>query len=61
MAKNLRAKLPKDDTLVVHDINTNALSKFEKEVGSKGVYIAPDVREVAEKSVSWTLFRKCVI
>lgn len=51
MAKNLRAKLPKDDTLVIHDVNTSATANFTKEVGQKGVHVAENVREVAEKSV----------
>lgn len=51
MAKNLRAKLPKEDTLVIHDINTAALSKFKQESGSQSVHVAENVREVAEKSV----------
>lgn len=50
MAKNLRAKLPKDDTLVIHDVNTNATANFTKEIGQKGVHVAENVREVAEKS-----------
>ncbi|KAK7703506.1 hypothetical protein SLS57_010945 [Botryosphaeria dothidea] len=52
MAKNLRAKLPKDDTLVIHDVNTNATANFTKEIGQKGVHVAENVREVAEKSSS---------
>ncbi|KAH7063333.1 NAD binding domain of 6-phosphogluconate dehydrogenase-domain-containing protein [Macrophomina phaseolina] len=50
MAKNLRAKLPKNDTLVVHDVNTKATASFANEVGQQGVHVAADVREVAEKS-----------
>ncbi|GME24475.1 3-hydroxyisobutyrate dehydrogenase [Neofusicoccum parvum] len=50
MAKNLRAKLPKEDTLVIHDINTAALSKFKQESGPQSVHVAENVREVAEKS-----------
>ncbi|KAF2143627.1 uncharacterized protein K452DRAFT_246885 [Aplosporella prunicola CBS 121167] len=51
MAKNLRAKLPKEDTLVVHDINKDATSRLVKEVGGKGgVKVADTVRQVAEES-----------
>lgn len=55
MAKNLRAKLPKNDTLVVHDVNTKATASFANEVGQQGVHVAADVREVAEKSVRHSL------
>lgn len=52
MAKNLRAKLPKDDTLYVHDIDTNSSAKFLQESGANGVVVAKSAREVAEESVS---------
>jgi hypothetical protein len=54
MAKNLRAKLPAEDTLIIHDINTNATSQFLKEIPD-GVRIAANPREVAEKSVGIAL------
>ncbi|KAF2754568.1 hypothetical protein EJ05DRAFT_479538 [Pseudovirgaria hyperparasitica] len=50
MAKNLRAKLPKDDHLFVHDINAKATAGLLQEIGSEGLTVAKDVREVAEKS-----------
>jgi len=52
MAKNLRSKLPSDDTLIVHDINEAATKKLAEEApGGQGVTIAGSVREVAEKAV----------
>lgn len=62
MAKNLRSKIPKSDTLYIYDPNTAATSNFFKEVGSttegKGgpVEIVANPREVAEKAVSFPLF-----
>ncbi|KAL9128681.1 MAG: hypothetical protein Q9217_002674 [Psora testacea] len=61
MAKNLQAKLPPTDTLVIYDKNTETTSQFVQEVGvaastaaveEKGVNveIASSVRNVAEKS-----------
>ena len=50
MAKNLRAKMSKGDTLVINDRDTEATAKFVEEVGD-GVEVAKSVREVAEKSV----------
>jgi len=58
MAKNLRAKIPKSDTLYIYDSNAAATETFVKEVGSiiegKGgpVEIVANPREVAEKAVS---------
>lgn len=49
MASNLRAKLPKSDTVIVHDINADATSKFKSE--NEGVEVASSVREVAVRSV----------
>jgi hypothetical protein len=51
MAKNLRAKIPAEDTLFVHDVNTAATKKFLDE-HPQGVRVAANVREVAEKAVS---------
>ena len=50
MAKNLRAKMPEGDALVVNDQNPGTTAKFVEEVG-EGVEVAKSVREVAEKSV----------
>ena len=49
MATNLRAKLPKSDTLIIHDLNSEATAKFVKE--NQGTEIATSVRELAERSV----------
>ena len=54
MAKNLRAKIPASDTLVVHDRNGEATAKFVEEVGA-GIEVASSPRKVAEKAVR-TLF-----
>ncbi|OSS44196.1 hypothetical protein B5807_11207 [Epicoccum nigrum] len=49
MAKNLRAKIPAEDTLFIHDVNAAATQKFLEE-SPKGVRIAKNVREVAENA-----------
>ncbi|KAL2025771.1 hypothetical protein VTO58DRAFT_102954, partial [Aureobasidium pullulans] len=48
MAQNLRAKLPSSDKLIIHDVNSEATSRFAKE--NSNVEVAEDVRDVAEKS-----------
>lgn len=53
MAKNLRAKVPAEDTLFIHDVNTAASQKFLEE-NPTGVRVAENVREVAEKAVSFS-------
>jgi hypothetical protein len=50
MARNLRAKIPAEDTLFVHDVNTAATKKFLEE-NPQGVRVAENVREVAENAV----------
>lgn len=50
MAKNLRAKIPAEDTLFIQDVNTATSKKFLDE-NPQGVRIADNVREVAEKAV----------
>lgn len=63
MAKNLRAKIPETDTLIIYDTNSKATEKFVEEVGiatsstnapgkGTGIHVAEDPREVAQKSVS---------
>lgn len=59
MAKNLRAKIPAADTLVIRDVNEDATKRFvaeAKEAAASAdenrVEIARTAREVAEKSVS---------
>ncbi|KAF1939038.1 hypothetical protein EJ02DRAFT_425155 [Clathrospora elynae] len=49
MAKNLRAKIPSQDTLFVHDVNTAATKKFLEE-HPQGVRIVDNAREVAEEA-----------
>ena len=62
MAKNLRAKIPKNDKLIVYDRNIKSTTKFLQEVGiaasnvaaeEKGINIevVGSPREVAQKSV----------
>jgi len=53
MASNLRAKIDKSDTLVIHDVNAEITAKFVKE--NPGAEVAQNVREVAEKSVCTSL------
>lgn len=63
MAKNLRAKIPASDTLIVRDVNEDVMKRFVAEAretaqsngagANEGqVEIAQSAREVAEKSVS---------
>ena len=54
MAKNLRAKIPASDTLIIHDRNAEATTNFLQHAGgeSKGIEVASSPRAVAEKSVS---------
>ena len=51
MAKNLRAKLPQGDSLVINDVNQETTAKFVEEVGT-GVEVMETPRQVAERSVS---------
>ena len=62
MAKNLRAKIPAEDTLVIRDVNAESMDRFIKEsrelaksqgVAESGmkVEVAESPRELAEKSV----------
>ena len=63
MARNLRMKLPKDDLLIIQDINRSATEKFLEETGkndaSANVSIALSAQEVAEKSVSAVCLFHC--
>jgi len=55
MAKNLRAKIPKEDTLYINDVNQASMEAFQKEIASgTNVKIASSPREVAENAVSNT-------
>ncbi len=64
MAKNLRAKIPASDTLIIHDRNKEATASFVDEVGIArdnptsnnemglmGIEIASSPRAVADKAV----------
>jgi ABC-type branched-subunit amino acid transport system substrate-binding protein len=52
MARNLRTKLPKEDTLFIYDVNRAATEGFRQEFGS-GIEIANGVGGVVEHSVSF--------
>lgn len=63
MAKNLRAKIPDTDTLIICDTNPSATKKFVEEVGiaasgadapgkGTGIHIADNPKDVAQKAVS---------
>ncbi len=64
MAKNLRAKLPVADSLLVHDINQDAARKLAAECDTASpskklnetrpsVVIADSPRQLAEQAVGW--------
>ena len=57
MAKNLRAKIPASDTLVVFDRNAEATAKFVQEVGG-GVEVANSPRGTAQDSVGFLSLQK---
>ncbi|KAE8356012.1 6-phosphogluconate dehydrogenase [Aspergillus coremiiformis] len=56
MAKNLRAKIPASDTLIIRDVNENATKRFleENQEAARNstckVIVAQNAREVAEQS-----------
>ncbi|RPB07943.1 hypothetical protein P167DRAFT_539736 [Morchella conica CCBAS932] len=53
MAKNLRAKIPAEDTLVIFDINRGSVQRFcqEPDLASKGgLTVANDIKEVVNTS-----------
>ena len=53
MAKNLRAKVEETDDLYICDVNAEATKRFVEETG-KGVHVAKNPREVAQKCVCET-------
>ena len=60
MAKNLRAKVPTSDKLIICDRNTQATDNFVQEAGASsagegGIEVVKSPRQVAEQSVSTTL------
>lgn len=54
MAKNLRAKIPASDTLIIRDVNEDSTKRFVAEAQEGKVEVAENARDVAEKSVSET-------
>ncbi|KAF3913045.1 hypothetical protein ABW21_db0206149 [Orbilia brochopaga] len=56
MAKNLRAKVPQADSLIIYDINESATSQFMKEIGDSAhaagasVTVAKNLQDVARNS-----------
>jgi hypothetical protein len=56
MAKNLRQKVPKEDTLFIHDVNSAILDQFQKELDGYKVYITKSAREVAAAAVGPYLY-----
>lgn len=56
MARNLRAKIPRSDTLVVYDRNAETSAKFAQEIGAEvkggNIEVATSSRVIAQKSVS---------
>ncbi len=51
MAKNLRAKLPKEDTLYIQDVNPAATERFMSTELDENVTVASSPRELAENAV----------
>ena len=56
MAKNLCTKIPASDTLIIHDRNENATTRFVQELGNtgSGIEVSSSARGVAEKAVRLT-------
>ena len=52
MAKNLRAKIPKSDKLVIHDVNPAVTAQFAEEHAGQTIEVAQSVREISEQAVS---------
>ena len=61
IAKNLRAKVPATDTLIIYDLNTDVTQKFVEAHDGKGVEIASSPREVADNSVCSAVFSSLVL
>lgn len=51
MAKNLRAKLPREDMLYIQDVNPSSTEKFMSTEPAGNVKVASNPREVAENAV----------
>lgn len=61
MARNLRAKIPASDTLIVHDVNEEAMRKLVNEAKAAGgsaqaVEITDSPRALAEKAVRFAFY-----
>ena len=56
MARNLRDKMPENDSLTVHDIDKSVVAKFVEESSGHAprVQAGRDVKDVADRSVSST-------
>ena len=52
MAKNLRAKIPEGDSMIVFDVNSSSVEKFVKEAEPSKVEVAKGPRDVAQNAVS---------
>ncbi|TGZ82356.1 hypothetical protein EX30DRAFT_354541 [Ascodesmis nigricans] len=50
MARNLRSKLPAEDSFTVYDVNAAATEEFRNELKGFEVEVAKDVKAVVEKS-----------
>ncbi len=58
MAVNLRKGLSEDYTLLIYDVNKDALSKFQKEMEGKGpIEVVENGLEAVKKAVSLFSFR----
>ena len=54
MARNLRAKIPDNDEILVYDLNATATQSFLEEAHGTHVQAAVSPQKVAEMSVSVT-------
>lgn len=67
MAKNLHAKIPVDDTLYVHDIVPEAVTRFQQEIQALGqssarVEITSRVRDISENAVGlWCFILRALV
>ncbi|KAL9078809.1 MAG: hypothetical protein Q9157_002292 [Trypethelium eluteriae] len=50
MAKNLRAKIPKSDKLIIHDVNPAVTGQFAEEHAGQTIQVAEAVREISEQA-----------
>lgn len=72
MAKNLHAKIPPSDRLIIRDVNEESTARFVREARdtakSSGasnvlpeVIVADNAREIAEKSVGLHVLRRFML